>query len=260
MLRICFLLFFIWSSTAQTDKIVQIDYLVKLKSNENMNAYLSKTRLYVDKDTYRYEFLEGLSEGSKISNVVSRSSNKPYNYHIGKIGSNVDFQLTNYPEDHVTVVDTIPNINWTILDEFKEIGDYTCTKAIGNYRGRVMHVYFSPEIPITIGPNNLNGLPGAILFAQSHDTHFTFEAVGIKRIHRPKDFIKYDDFDFAGLMPLKEYLVIYDKAIEQQVQVLKHRMQSQMVDAGANKNEANVIVSKPTRGLLELYYEWQLKD
>lgn len=63
---------------------------------------------------------------------------------------------------------------WEILPETAEICGYTCRKAVANYLGRTWIVWFTEEIPISVGPWLLWGTPGLILKAEDEQFFFTF--------------------------------------------------------------------------------------
>ncbi len=63
----------------------------------------------------------------------------------------------------------LPHIAWELLPEQKIIGGFTCTKATGTFGGRVYDVWFTPDLPVSLGPYKLWGLPGMILEAKSRD-------------------------------------------------------------------------------------------
>jgi len=63
----------------------------------------------------------------------------------------------------------LPQIDWQIHPDTKMIGSFQCTKATGTFGGRVYDVWFTPEIPVSLGPYKLWGLPGLILEAKSRD-------------------------------------------------------------------------------------------
>lgn len=65
--------------------------------------------------------------------------------------------------------DTLPRIRWHIRDETKQIGPFHCAAASGMFAGRIYDVWFTPEIPVGLGPYKLCGLPGMILEAASRD-------------------------------------------------------------------------------------------
>lgn len=69
----------------------------------------------------------------------------------------------------------LPDIAWDIRQETRKIGNLLCTKAIGNFGGRTYEVWFTPEIPVSLGPYKLWGLPGLILEARSRDGKVVYE-------------------------------------------------------------------------------------
>lgn len=83
----------------------------------------------------------------------------------------------------------MPEIDWELTGEAKEIGGYACRSAECDFRGRHWSVWYSPEIKISAGPYKLMGLPGLILEAHSRDGEMdvTFVAFG-----KSDDPIVYD--------------------------------------------------------------------
>lgn len=65
--------------------------------------------------------------------------------------------------DRVLVNDLIPQFDWQITSETKKIGRFVCKKAKTEFRCSEYTAWFAPEIPISVGPWKLTGLPGAIL-------------------------------------------------------------------------------------------------
>ena len=65
------------------------------------------------------------------------------------------------------VEEEIPTMEWTIgEDSVQTILGYECHKATTKFRGREWNVWFTEEIPVSLGPWKLNGLPGIILQAE----------------------------------------------------------------------------------------------
>ncbi len=73
------------------------------------------------------------------------------------------------PGEFFVFRENLPEIDWQIGQEQKMIGDFTCVKAVGEFGGRIYDVWFTPEIPVGLGPYKLCGLPGLILAAESRD-------------------------------------------------------------------------------------------
>lgn len=62
------------------------------------------------------------------------------------------------------VVDSIPNIQWKITNEHREIAGYNCRKAVGKIMDDVyVFAFYTNDITISGGPCSINGLPGLIL-------------------------------------------------------------------------------------------------
>lgn len=76
--------------------------------------------------------------------------------------------------------------NWQLINETKYIGKHLCYKAIrskskvGPTKTHQFEIiaWYCPEIPLSYGPKEYNGLPGLIL--ELKDTHYTFYASKIK--------------------------------------------------------------------------------
>ncbi|MEC3875017.1 GLPGLI family protein [Chryseobacterium salviniae] len=66
------------------------------------------------------------------------------------------------------------NIEWTLINEFKKIGNANCQKAITKKYGRNWIAYFNPNIPLSFGPYKFNKLPGLIveLYDDKKDFHY----------------------------------------------------------------------------------------
>lgn len=73
------------------------------------------------------------------------------------------------PTLDITLVDSIPQIEWEITDESLIIDGIETIKAVGQYEGRIYNAWFAPSIPVPFGPYKLGGLPGLILSAISQD-------------------------------------------------------------------------------------------
>ena len=67
-------------------------------------------------------------------------------------------------EQNVLVKDTLRNVRWKITNEFRDIAGFECRKAVGKiYDSVVVVAFYCEQILPSVGPENFNGLPGAIL-------------------------------------------------------------------------------------------------
>lgn len=259
-----FLLFALGISfcAAQNEKVIAIDYEVIIKSSTSMNQAVFSNRLLVDDSAYLYEYLSSYSTAS-AQFPETEGDRDLISYHVGKRYDNIDYHYTNYPfakgKDYM-IRDTVPTIKWEITNQKLMFNGYNCLRAEGFYRGRYVIAYFAQDISINIGPANLNGLPGAVLFAYSKDEDFTYTAKKISTIERPLDFVHHDVYEFGEVISLEAYVAITDAQNEKDLAYLKSRFQEQMANNGASKDIVNGARGTISRGTLELFYEWEFKN
>ena len=122
---------------------------------------------------------EGEREKINFFEIVGGSDAVFYN-EKGKIIKSVN----EYDEDFL--VTYVPK-KWQITQEHKKIGGYVCYKAISK-NNRV--VWFTPNIPLSFGPKDLNGLPGLILEVEIGKisivaSEIVFKEISDKQIKKP---------------------------------------------------------------------------
>ena len=78
----------------------------------------------------------------------------------------------------------VPHIDWALSDSTKEICGYLCHQATATFRGRNWIAWYC-DIPKSVGPWKLNGLPGLILAAQTEDKEHTFTAISVRKSSSP---------------------------------------------------------------------------
>ncbi|TYA74416.1 GLPGLI family protein [Seonamhaeicola marinus] len=116
---------------------------------------------------------------SFVKNIVSKGR---YYYNLG---NNELLREASRYEKYTLVKSTSSNVDWTLTNESKKIGNYTCYKAItkkinvndsGIYEF-LIEAWYTPQIPVKFGPKEFNHLPGLIL--ELKDTHYTLYAKNI---------------------------------------------------------------------------------
>jgi len=78
-------------------------------------------------------------------------------------------------ENYYSVHEDQPKMNWELLGEEKQINNYNCKKAKTTFRGRSYQVWYTPEIPISVGPWKFGGLPGLILSVKDIEGIYNWE-------------------------------------------------------------------------------------
>ncbi|WP_312078452.1 GLPGLI family protein [Chryseobacterium sp.] len=156
------------------------------------------------------------------------------NYDISKGGQKMFRNLTNpnsiklikaFPKtrEQCIINDEKYKIDWKLGNEKQNILGFSCHNAIGEFRGRRYVVWFTYQIPVSLGPWKLDGLPGLILKVEDKDGVNGYEATQIINQSTngiPKSVYAFmDDYDKTKIILYKNYIDKendYLKAIQQQ--------------------------------------------
>jgi GLPGLI family protein len=84
------------------------------------------------------------------------------------------------------IKDKMQKYNWKVTTEQKKILNYVCQKAVLIDTSKNVVVWFTPQIPVSIGPNALNGLPGMILALEQDNGERTVIATAVEEL--PSNF------------------------------------------------------------------------
>lgn len=138
------------------------DYNSVLVFNKNQSLYITKNDSLEKENIYENKIIMQSDEAF----VTTKSTNK--------YGFRYFFDLTKdslFSRDlgFRYVKEELPQINWEITADTQKIGNFVCTKATAEFRGRNYTAWFTTEIPLPFGPWKLHGLPGLIL--EAYDTH-----------------------------------------------------------------------------------------
>lgn len=135
------------------------------------------------------------------------------------------------------VGEKIPEIDWKLETETREILGYKCKKATTTFRGRNYIAYYSIDIPIYDGPFKFSGLPGLTLSVFEETNKISFEAVYIERkrtVEIPKNPINKEK-----LLSWKEYKSEYQKAFDRFGKFVNSKI--------SENNDAEINVSFPSK-------------
>jgi GLPGLI family protein len=81
---------------------------------------------------------------------------------------------------HFLIKDNIDAKKWKMTGEQKKVLDYNCQKAILIDSIQKTVVWFTPQIPVGIGPNGLTGVPGLILAVEMDNGDRTIVATSVQ--------------------------------------------------------------------------------
>lgn len=166
--------------------------------------------------------------------------------------------LTNFIEDSIEcqvslfrdgeektyiVEEKINKINWTILNEFKEISNMKAQKAIGDFRGRKYIAWFTNEIPVKYGPWKLNGLPGLILSVTDNKNEVSFNATSVKIPHitnsETTETIFEFNYDFERIS-LAEYIQYKKQQVKEVEKLLNSKLPRGAIFITGNSNSNDI--------------------
>ncbi len=134
------------------------------------------------------------------------------------------------------VKDTLTNRKWELVNETKNIGNYTCFKAVfkDEYttqtiteqgemetvtKPRITTVWYTPQIPINNGPAEFFGLPGLILEVNDGD----LTLVCTKIVINPKEDIEIMEPTKGKEVSQKEFDAIQDKKSKEMMDQFQSR-------------------------------------
>lgn len=98
------------------------------------------------------------------------------------------------------ITEPIPVQDWSIsVDSTRQILGYHCHMATATFRGRRWVAYYTEDIPVSLGPWKLGGLPGLILSAKV-DGYISIEATSIRtKDLSPVTFYNFFDKKFDDI-------------------------------------------------------------
>ena len=108
----------------------------------------------------------------------------------------------NYPEGRITAQEmlyphryqtdeALDKRKWVLTDAQDSIFGYACQSAKAKYNGLTWNAYYTEDIPSSIGPWKLGGLPGIITKATDARGIHTFTLCGLLKEEQPIVFAEY---------------------------------------------------------------------
>lgn len=185
---------------------------------------------------YEEEKLSSPSEGER-SGRGRRFASMFGGASIGKLYKNVSskeiINATEFFGKNFLVTSDLQNFHWKLEKETKQIGKYTCFKATAIVNEKVnafskgadkgekevaVSVWYTPEIPVSLGPDKYWGLPGLILGVNAGDIQIVCTQVVLNvkekaEIKKPK----------SGKKISKEK---FDKIVAEKTEEMKERFKN----------------------------------
>lgn len=130
------------------------------------------------------------------------------------------------------IIDTLKNKDWKLENETKTIGNYICFKATyikrienssntknGIRKEHIVTAWYTPQIPISNGPSEYDGLPGLILEVRDGEVSF----LCTKIIINPNKSIKIKPPKRGEIVNREEYRLIINKKNEERLEFLMNK-------------------------------------
>lgn len=192
-----------------------IDYTYK-----NSGSELSYKLLHDGMNNYEWRMMKNaLGDAIKI-NDKSR-------FFVTK--DNTHYFIDKTALKNLTIQDN-PTFSWKLEKGTKNILGYNCLEASVKFRGREYIAYYAPDIKINAGPWKFSGLDGLILYVESKDKNYIFEATSIN-LDR-KEFNK-NNFDIINRNNFIDWNLYKEKYLED-IQVYLNNQQCNCPDDGMN--------------------------
>ena len=124
--------------------------------------------------------------GMQIKMKFDRPENKVYtNIAKGKVTRKEEFMGKKF-----LINSKVEKTKWKLTAESEKILGYHCQKATFQDSVRTTEVWFTPEIPISAGPQGISGLPGMVLKVVIDDGQTVLEAINVDLKKLDKGAIK----------------------------------------------------------------------
>ena len=187
-LKLYFLVGFIFASffcAGQSQRFYyEFNYVTDSTKVDNLETELMHLDIFKDHS----EFLSSQQalRDSSMFNVKQKSNEIGTNMKEGKVRMKIykgstKYSIENIGIEHLKIIHQNP-IVWTLHNEHKTIGKYTCQKATTELNGRKWIAWFTSDLPIQGGPYVFDNLPGLILEIQDEEKLFTFLYKGNRTI------------------------------------------------------------------------------
>jgi len=177
--------------------------------NVQVLSYNSKTALFKEDDSEKEATPPGLQRALMYENSLKppRPVVKQVYYDFSR---NQKLEQVEYLTRFFLVESKIPEPGWKLESEKKKILEYICMGASMNRDKQEIVVWFTPEIPVPLGPSNYGGLPGLILAVERNgETAYVATSVNLNppsedAMTKPDKGSKISEGEFISIQEEKE--------------------------------------------------------
>ncbi len=89
------------------------------------------------------------------------------------------------------VQDSLQKIDWKVMNQIKEVAGFICMKAVteDKVKGQKIVAWFTGDIPVASGPEQMFGLPGMVLELDADDGTVTVVATSVEMKKLDKELV-----------------------------------------------------------------------
>lgn len=181
--------------------------LPKERKAEKILLFNSESTLFED----GVNVSEDMTSGGHGEGVVVRITGSGQNKIYTDLKANKVIDQKDFMNRMFIVEKEIPEANWKVTGNQKEILGYTCMEAVKqDTAGNKTIVWFTPAINIKSGPSGLGNLPGMILEADINNGSRSYTAKSVEslslrdiKIEKPKDGKKVTESEYKMIVAEK---------------------------------------------------------
>jgi GLPGLI family protein len=164
--------------------------------------------LYKENDAEQEALDPGVQRAMHVMNMTSPPSPKLRQVYYD-LDKNTKVEQVELMTRNFIIESEIVTKAWKIGTERKKILDYICMSAELNIDSMEIKVWFTPQIPISVGPDEYTGLPGLVLAVEKNgETIFLATSVELTEpqkddLLKPKDGSKVTQEEFDKILKEK---------------------------------------------------------
>lgn len=226
-------------NVANTSVYTQHD--LQIDPDQQLSNFLFKGLLdKFDSDTISREM-----DGNNENIVIVKKSDAPpppiTNQKNLKKNQLISYESIYGEKKFYLIKEDLPEFDWNIENETKEILGYQVQRATTHFRGREYEVWFAPAINLQDGPWKFYGLPGLILEAKSTDNFVEFLAYEL-HLNIPPTTLEELSTTYPKISPIDftEKKAIEAKNVKQQAKYLESQNPSD-VEVKIETNDLEII-------------------
>jgi GLPGLI family protein len=131
-------------------------------------------------------------DGKSVDGTLAYHLTPSYDFYYPESGRLV--RTYRVLSDEFLRCDSIDRNEWTLSEESKQIGTFTCRKATCTRQGRTWTAWYTNDLPYVAAPRTLQGLNGVVLEASDADREIVWNFTGIEQsVEGDPLYLKFPD-------------------------------------------------------------------